>query len=617
MIALKLSDTTTLDLAPDARIRVVLSCPLFDRDRILRTFSYPFGLPLTPHNARSLAYVNRFDTREAWDTEGCSLWLGGAEYERGEIVSLGSGERDIEAVFRNIPTTLADTLAKLNINELLETITIPATGPDAEVVLTITTPPFAYDITIGGINYTLGIGGSSGMSTSDVGVYFRDLINADYPGMASSNTTQLILDAADVTENGVDWSVMTGFSIASYVTPGESAQQSFLNYVESVVATPEDTHAWPVVEWSGLYQGKNSLYEGTVNPVFDGGGLENVENAEESKFQYTYIPMVRVPYILTRIQAAAGIAYLSGYVNDADFAAAIVLNNKTCDKSYRDFYEDEAYKYLNGFQQEIDLNRHVPKMTALDFLKKLAEGLNLIIEYKEGGLWLTKSLDLVDGVPEDWTEYVHATRYNRPITKPEGVTLKYPDNAKEGFSMAGQLEDYVLDGGKTQRELPFVTMYMSNGFLLDHGTYRCPNTDQPGQSPIFGGNASDMPLALAFYRGMGETSVTETYPYATHDELDYDGATVIGSLSLELDGAYGLVAQNYGDTLGYADKSELDIAAVLPVGELYRLRKWENARVRFYHPNGVVSLVLRSVEFEGSVRMDTGWVEVKVRGVIE
>lgn len=616
MFSLRLNDTA-LTLPADARIRVVLSCPLFDRDRILRTFSYPFGLPLTAQNQRALRHAHRFDAGSAWGAQECQLWISGGQYERGELVSLGSDDTAIDAVFRNLPVTVVEDLGNLKINELLETIAIPETGPDAEVVLTITTPPFAYDITIGGINYVLGIGGSSGMSTADVGVYFRDLINADYPGMASSNTTQLILDSAMVNDHNVDWSVMTGFTIATYITPGEAAQQNFLNYVESVVGTPVDSHAWPVVEWAGLYEGKNSLYEGTVNPVFDGQGLENVENADETKFKYTYIPMVRVPYILEKIRAAAGIGYLDGYVNNADFAALLVLNNLTCDKSYYDYYEDEQNKYLNGFTQSINLNNHVPKMTALDFLKKLAAGLNLIIEYKDGGLWLTKSLDLVSAAAANYSEYVQPGRYNFQIAKPEGVTLKYPDNDKEGYSVVGQLEDYVLGDGGKEQVLPFGTMYVNNGFLLDHGTYRCPITQQSGKSPIFGANATDMALSLVFYRGIKQTSEAEDYAYATHDELDTDEATVIGGLSLELDGTYGLVAQNFGSMLGYGDLSEIDVVAIVPESELYRLKKWTNARIYFYHPNGPVTMVLKSVEFEVGGRETGGWVEARVRGIKE
>jgi len=70
-------------------------------------------------------------------------------------------------------------------------------------------------------------------------------------------------------------------------------------------------------------------------------------------------------------------------------------------------------------------------------------------------------------------------------------------------------------------------------------------------------------------------------------------------------------------TLGYGDLSEMEITAIVPESEIYRLKKWDNARVHFYHPNGPVTMAIRSVEFEMSAGMDSGWVEARVRGVIE
>ena len=616
MLSLRLNNAL-LDLDADFGMDVVLSCPLFDKDRVARTFSYPFRLPLTERNRRALRHVNRFDAAAPWRTSGCALEIAGSPYEVGELVSLGSDPERIEAQVRNLPVTLVEALGRINVHEILETIAIPDTTDDAKIVLTITAPPFAYQIRIGGIDYTLGIGGSAGMSTSDVGVYFRDLINADYPGMATSNTTSLILDSALINAAPALWTTMTGFAIASYITVGQKAQNDFLAYVEGVVATPVDEIVWPVYEWAGLYAGKNSLYEGTVNTVFDGTALQNVPNEEEAKFQYTYAPGIRLPYILERIRSAAGIGYLAGYVTDnADFLAMFSVSNLTCDQSYKDYYEDENFKFLNGFTGSIDLNRHVPKMSALDFLKKLAGGLNLVIEYKQGGLHFTKILEPISKPPADWSGYVSPEDYNFTLKEPEGVTLAFPDNDKEGYSTPGQLEDYVVAPGKTRITLPFGTFASNNGFLLDHGTYRCPQTDQPGQSPVFGGHNTDLPLTLLFYRGIKETSEMEDYAYATHDELDTDATTVIGGLSMELDGDYGLVAKNWGDSLLFSDAQSLDIKAVLPAAELHRLRRWDNARVRFYHPNGVVVLVIRSVEFQVKTRLDSGLIPARIRGVI-
>jgi len=617
MLSIRLNNEL-LDLDADAGMEVVLSCPLFDKDKVARSFSYPFRLPLTDRNKRAFQHVNRFDATNPWATSGCVLEVAGAQMEAGELVTLGSDPERIETQFRNLPVTVVEALQRINVHEILETITIPDTTDDAAIILTVTAPPFAYQIRIGGIDYTLGLGASAGMTQAEVCTYFKDAINADYPGMATSNTTQVILSSALVNDAPAVWTTMTGFTIASYITVGQKSQNDFLAYVQSVVATPVDEIVWPVYEWAGLYAGKNALYDGTVNPVFDGIGLQNEPNADESKFLYTYAPGVRLPYILERIRAAAGIGYLAGYVTDhVDFLKAFEVSNLTCDESYKDYYDDETYKFLNGFTGSIDLNRHVPKMTALDFLKKLITGLNLIMEYRQGGLHFTKVLDLISDAPVDWSEFVSLNDYNFAMKEPDGVTMAFPDNDKEGYSTPGQLEDYVVAPGEIRITLPFGTFASNNGFLLDHGTYRCPQTNQPGQSPIFGGHNTDLPLTLLFYRGIKETSVAEEYAYATHDELDTDETTVIGVLSLELDGTYGLVAQNWGTSLLFSDLQSLDMRAVLPVSELFRLRNWQNARVRFFHPNGAVVLVLRSVEFQVRSRMDGGWVTARVRGVVE
>lgn len=615
MIALKLNDTTTLDLAPDARIRVVLSCPMFDRDRILRTFSYPFGLPLTPRNARALAYIHRFDSREAWDAEGCGLWLGGAEYERGEIVSIGSGEREIEAVFRNVPLPLMDDLKRIYINEILEDIAIPTNPTPAVITLVVNTAVNDHYVTVGGSEVY-----ASGTVALTVATELRDDLNAIFPGIAGLDGSNLTIDSAILNSvGGADWAALEGMSFGGYVTTGQVAMLSYTDHVEDVVATPVDTHCFPLIHWEGFYDGKNAEFLNVINPVFDGVALPTADETDQNAWKYSYMPCVKVPYVIERIRNAAGVGYVAGYFADnADAAQLILVSDRTSDKVYTDYVQADAFQYRNGFEQEIVLNKHVPKMTALDFLLKLATGLNLIIDYKDGGLHFTKALDLVTPAPVDWTEYVNPVRYNRAITKPLGVLLSYPLDEAEAYEPSpAQLQEYELGDAGVRVEMPFRAIYMGTGSLTGHGTFRCPHTNRKGKCPAYGQDQATMATYLMFYRGVGASSLPEDYEYAALDEFDADGSTVTGGLSLELDGTYGLVAQNYGDTLGYSDKSELDIAAVLPVGELYRLRKWENARVRFYHPNGSVTVVLRSVEFEGSVRLDAGWVEVKARGVIE
>jgi len=614
MLALKI-ENTALDMPAGQRLRVVMSCPLFDRDRIVRTFSQPFTLPLSPRNRRVLRHVDRFDASEAWGERECQLWLGGGQYERGELVSLGSDDEGIEVVFRNLPLTLMDDLKQVYINEILEDIAVPYVADPSIISLESVVSEPLYVIVIGGNTYT-----SIETGPLDIANDMVDQINADFPGMAavSSSGARVDLQSEMLSEVGADWSLLVAFTFYSYVNFGEANQFNFVSHVEGVVATPVDTHCFPLLHWAGFYDGKNAETTNFVNPVLDGSGLLNEYVDAETDWLYSYMPAVRVPYIIERIRNAAGIGYVAGYFNDnADAGAMIMVSDRTNDKAYHDFLQSNEYQYINGFEQTIVLNKHVPKMTALDFLQKLANGLNLIIDYKDGGLHFTKALDLVSLPPVNWSQYVNPARYNRAITKPEGVLLSYPLDEAEAYVPIPQLQAYELGAAGVRVEMSFSSLYMATRPMPDHGTLRCPHTTRKGKCPAYGQDLATMATYFLFYRGVGVSSLPEDYEYATHDELDTDASTVIGGLSLELDGTYGLVAQNYGATLGYGDLSEMEITAIVPESEIYRLKKWDNARVHFYHPNGPVTMAIRSVEFEMSAGMDSGWVEARVRGVIE
>jgi hypothetical protein len=596
----------TIETSPEQSIGLTLSCPIFDPDRIGRVFSLPFKIPISPSNQRTLRSAHRFDAQSSWDVSAAKLFVAGNEYDDGEFLVVGSTDDAIEVMFRSLPLTVLDDLARIKMYEILETIEIEHTGPDPEIVLDVNAPPFAYQIRIGSIDYVLGIGSSSGMTHGEVCLYFQDEINADFPGMAQAGATTLSLDSALVDINNPNWSTMTGFTFNSYITVGQSAMIDFLNHVQAIAGTPVDSHIFPTMRWEGFYAGKNPLYSNIVNPYFAPDALGNEPNEEELAFQFTYIPLLKIGYLLNRITTTSGLSYMAGYVDDTEFQKVIVVNNCSVDKSYNNYQEDLTFKFLNGFRTEIDLNVHAPRMTALDFLKKLAAGLNLMIEYKDGGLWFTKILDIISKPPEDWTEHVDRKTFNYKIKKPEGLTLDYQEHAKEAYEKPiGQLDNYVVGAGGQPQALPFNTMVALATSLYEHGTFRCPHTDQAGQSPIAGGKTNDLPLCLLFDRGYGTTTVSEDYVYATYDEFADDATTVIGSLSLELGGELGLVAQNFGDTLLIPDASDLDAIVILPIQEVFRIREWLNARVKFYTPLGQVTAIIKSLDLSASYNTRT------------
>jgi hypothetical protein len=614
MLSLRL-DKQPLEFSPGFGLNLVSTCPIFDRDRIGRVFSLPFSLPKSPKNLQVLGHLGRFDSKSAIPPDA-RLHVGASQYDSGELVITGSDETSIKAAFRNKPLTIAKRLGEIYINEILETLTIPDTGPPRVILLDVHVPPFAYDIHLDTIDYVLGIGGSSAMTHAEVCQYFRDQINADFPGLVTAYPTQIALDSDMINDLIPDWSGMTGFTINSYVTIGQSWHQSFLNYVEDVVDTPVASHCWPTVYWESFYEAANPQWANTVNPIFDGNGLENVEDENEQSFQWAYMPFVRVPYIIDKIKEAVGIDYVIGYIDDGDVQQMIVTNNRTVDQSFKDFYEDETWKYLNAGQTSINLNNHVPKITALDFLNRLATGLGFTIDYDENGMVWVPILDRIAPAPANWDKAISVTDYDMAIPEIEGVHLVYPKDEQENMpDVEDQLAAYDVAPAEHRVEMPFLTMITGTCTLAGHGDRRSPLTKRKGQSPLFGGGTSNMPLGFLLYRGLKDTSTGQSFPYAANDELDVDEIAVIGGLSLQLGGDYGLVNQVFGETILYGDKRTINISAVVSEGELHRLRKWDNARVRFYHRNGTVTAVLREFSFDAEVA-GTGMMKVRCKAIV-
>jgi hypothetical protein len=228
--------------------------------------------------------------------------------------------------------------------------------------------------------------------------------------------------------------------------------------------------------------------------------------------------------------------------------------------------------------------------------------------------------------PVDYSKYVDVKGYSRTVKKPEGLLLRFPPDEAEALAYDDQLQAYQIGLGTIRQEMPFSTFFVDSkrfyiaeviGVFTDYGYMRSLYTSRVGQSPAAGKDTSTLPLMLAFHRGTGTSTEGYEYEYATYDELADDGTTVLGGLSLALDGEYGLVAQNFGTMLEYPDYDDFDVRAVLPVGEFYRLRLWKNARIRFYHPNGSVILILKSVDAKISARDDSGYIPVTLKGIIQ
>lgn len=610
-----------LELATDARISLTLSSPLFDKDGAERVFSLPFRLPRSPHNESLLEHTGRFDAKRKTNIfSPAVLMVGGAEYENGELIATGGDKDSIEVAFRNIPVMLFEELAKFKINEILETINVGQTGAGGYWQYTMDSYPQTYSISFddaGIATYTPGGGETIDIAT----LAFASQINNVVPGIvigASSGT--ITLSAAKVNEFQIIQTV--ALTLAAQIGEGDDDYTDMAAFIATIMATPDTRVAFPMMSWEGAYANKAPHYKKVLNNILDGVLYQNPEYTVDEDWKYGLLPLVRWPYVMSKIETEAGITFDGAVWELDDIQALLIVNNYTLDYVQRDRYPvsstlaSDDFVYQNSFLQEIDLNDHVPGMTAADFVRAFVGTLALYLRYGDGYVRFLKKKDLVSALPFDWSDYVTRDEYDHVIAVEKGYTLDYTRRSEDKYSNGTQLDPYEFGDGSQDLRIPAGTLHTDIAVPATIGAVRMPHTIQKAETGYLGGKASQYPLQFLFDRGLQLTSNGAEYPYATNDDKADDGTTSIGDYSLRWSGDKGLYEQWWKGVAGLEQKPELSIRITIPVGQMYELRKWERAKVRFFHPNGSVILAIKSVEFAIDARNDSGWIVGSVKGYV-
>lgn len=601
-----LLENESLELEADAAVSITATNPILDKDSIPRKFSLPFTLPVSPKNARIFAHRHRLDAVRATAKRSGKIRFMGDDVAIGNVIEQKSSPDRLEVAYANEVLDIWKKLGEFKISEILETVAIATPGlPLARWQFQLDVNPATYTMTfpapLGTVTQTAG----SGPVDRDIaGGTLAASINAVVPGFASYfSGGELYLDGALMNQWPVSY--FAGMSIVSAVSPGWRKYLNVKGHVEAVNATPVDTHCFPVVLWPSFYplftnapfQQAGSL----VNAAADGAWFEIVPTAvtADAAWENTVVPMVRVPYVLERIRARLGYDIWRGDVwDDAEFQELILLNNYALDSVSKDYYDDLTFKNLNVFKQEIDLNRHVPALSAADFVRALCATFNLLFEADGGALSFQKKTAIIALPPENISAFT-APNYAIERSEQPGWALKYAKDAAEMHIVpAGHLTEISSGSGGSVTEVARTLDWVTGVILGDNGLAKLPVTSRSGVSDYFDQKtaATTMPLTLLFYRGLQNTSLSDPYPYASHDTTNYAGGSV-GAYSLDISGTSGLYAKWHKGHVELADADAISVTARLPLHILQQLLLWENARIRIIRPAGSVVCVVKSLSF--------------------
>lgn len=586
------------------------SNPAFDRERLERGYSFSFTLPHTPKNIRLLENKTRFDAKDR-TIDDSSFEIGKQLTELKGVTYLNKVSNTASSVnFRNISLDLAIKAEQKKIRDFLPVIDLGFSGFTYYFDIPSNLGNFP-ELTLNGTRILSPIFPDA-TNLESVRDYFIEQINLLVPGVGA--TVPPTTDRFQIRSNEYIDVTITDVQYLTYtkVQPiGERVSDIFEAHFEDIMQNPVETHSFPMIHTPDFYGEENTDFLGFANHATDTGGVYKLlpnlwYNQGEKRAQNAVIPMVRVKYLLDQFAQSVGLDGLAGdFETDAEWQQLTIYNNLALDNFKTDIPDSVLeYKTRNIFVTKYDLAEHVPDVTVRQLLNIVASlGFCFIVKNNRLNINLLKNY--LDSKVLDLTHYADA---GISLISPEkkGSTIRYIDDRKQ--KQSADLAEYIVNQGEELITLPFrplpeEVVYNSHSKIF----VRLCTTSHAGSSPAFTYN-DDYPFAFLFSRGLqpalNQAGVsTRNYLQAATLNLDTSGA-INANYSLSLQGSAGLMSQMLLTYFELIENDEVTIRTILPPAVVSELIRFENLKIKVYHPNGVLFFILKSISAQtGKERM--------------
>lgn len=397
--------TSYLQTKSDTSIEITLENPLLgDVERLSPgSFSIPFDLPAeddSPDNSAILKNPDVLENNEAYQLVKATLFYDDVPFKKGNLKTkkLASGKSSNYFTFGL--NTISEDFKTAKLRDVMnEVMVVATTSMVKEVTITwLDTGDYAAarSITVNGKEYS----GADGTAWETI----KDDINLD--GFAARDTGKVMAFAStsgfyDITLKLAHWIAPAGVNDAtfdvtdpleelsvrfddakkySWVANSFSAYyagfQTFLNgYITSTYAT--NKIRFPIVFNDDLFGGEAVRETNVINAV-DAGGV--VKNDPLLGKNYNSIqPFVRLQYVLDKIATHFGFEWEGDAYTETEMQNRLIDNSQTLDV-LQYFIGDNKFAF---WKQSFNLADHVPDITVVDFIKRIAVRYNLAVSYNE------------------------------------------------------------------------------------------------------------------------------------------------------------------------------------------------------------------------------------------
>lgn len=611
MHAIRINDEF-LDLGNNV-LSLTLNCPVFDPQRIARTFSYPGTVDATPKNDHIFQHARRLDSITGAKKYEADLFIDGQFFDTGVFVITGTSNKSYSYVFKNKTLDIVDELKAFKLRSVESTQYLPELFcPD----ILISGGEFSAGVDPNRSHYLIEIGGIIFSRVITEQQEFVDDINNVYPGMAlliqqSAKTATILLKCLDsfnpvqinLNPSGYSESDYYLFHLApannSLIDQAIEAHQAIWKSELAEINSNSDSHVFPAYRNPNQFIDKEDFlfrFSGYINYIINNAYFVNTFPQTVQAWNWSISPMVKLPWILEQIRLNTSISdYDGAFAIDPEILSLVFYSNKTLDKLVDiPALENE---YLNIWADRYDLTDHIPDISAFDLFQSLGNDFCLIFRFIDSRFEMEPCRDILTRPIDDWTHLATPTFRAKTATFPP-ISLRYTRDEDEP-RLDDQLEE--LDGGTEAKEytLNYYTAFDEKGSDRNATGRRwsTPLLHEEGTSDPIGLN-NQSAVRLLFYRGLHQDSTGNNYPLAQHGNENYNEEPT-GNYSLAWNGPAGRYEQWFKEFIKLETEGDQVTKKMrFSVNDLLEMRNFRSVRKRIYHEEGEMVGVVKSIQIK-------------------
>lgn len=258
---------------------------------------------------------------------------------------------------------------------------------------------------------------------------------------------------------------------------------------------------------------------------------------------YTFVPFVHAAYVLHKICELAEITLAGDFINSVEFNQVVVDNARSLAYQYTD--PDTDIEHL-VFKNTVTVADHMPNMTVEEFIGGLRSRFNLKLSYDpilrilrmDSREDLFENRQIVDwsnkpylGLPVFRNDHPSGIKWSSPKNDDDEEQGIYADHL---YPDEIQQEDYQIGRGELGISSNFThpsVQHVSGGSTLS--TWKIPVKRYQGSGDEFNLGIREHIGSLLIYRGMDQDTFSDSYPYATYDDLSSTDNSEGNDISLQ------------------------------------------------------------------------------------